>query len=58
MAKKYKQILWGFKYPSGTILIGHDRIPVVNHTRKETRRICDNTPDPKPRPVRLIIEEK
>jgi hypothetical protein len=59
--KKFKQILWGFKYPDGTILTGHDNKVITNRTREETLRQCNTAPNSdihKPRPVRLIIEEK
>ena len=59
--RKFKQVLWGFKYPNGTILIGHSGIPIVNRKRKETLRQCNGTPNNKilkPRPVRLIMEER
>jgi len=57
--KKFKMILYGFKYLDGTILTGHDSKPITNATRKETSRICNKTPGKdKPRPVRLIMEER
>lgn len=57
--KKFRQVLWGFKYRDGTILIGHESKPITNLTREETQRICNKTTGKdKPRPVRLITEEK
>ncbi len=37
--KPYKIIMWGFKCKTtGIILTGHNYIPIMNHTRKETER--------------------
>jgi len=61
MKKKFKRVVWGFKYPDGTILTGHNGKPITNNTRKETQKQCNNTPENellKPKPVRLVIREE
>ena len=53
--KKYKIIRYGIKTKEGIVLVGHNAIPIMNRTRKETKLVANHKGD---KVVKIVIEER